>query len=328
MDINRLGQLVGEYVDASIAPSTAKVYATGQRRYLTFCEVFHLVPLPLRERNICLYAVYLAESGLQHSSIKNYLSAIRRLQIVWGMGDPFGASWPLVECTLKGIKMRQAKNLATRPRTRLPITPSLLRKMRKFWEERAFDCDHIMLWAACCMCFFGFLRSGEVTVESLKAYDPGCHLSVGDVALDSLTDPKVVQVRIKASKTDPFRKGVTIFLGRTGDELCPVAAVTAYLAVRGETPGAFFKWSSGVPLSREMLVKRMRVALQSAGVDVACYSGHSFRIGAATTAAAVGMEDSLIRTLGRWESTAYQLYIRVPREKLVGVSSQLVRAKN
>lgn len=137
------------------------------------------------------------------------------------MGDPFEASWPLVECTLKGIKLKQAKRLVTRPRTRLPITPPLLRSMRKFWEEKASDNNNIMLWAACCMCFFGFLRSGEVTVESLKGYDKECHLSVGDVALDSLTDPKVVQVRIKASKTDPFRKGVTIYLGSTGDELCP-----------------------------------------------------------------------------------------------------------
>lgn len=82
--------------------------------------------------------------------------------------------------------------------------------------------------------------------------------------------------------------------------------MAAIAAVRGSAPGPFFRLSSGVPLSREILVRRMRVALQSAGVDVACYSGNSFRIGAATTAAAVGVEDSLIKTLGRWESTVYQ----------------------
>ena len=77
---------------------------------------------------------------------------------------------------------------------------------------------------------------------------------------------------------------------------------------------------NGRPLSRETLVRKLREALGSIGVDVSCYSGHSFRIGAATTAASVGIEDSLIKTLGRWESAAYLLYVRVPRDKLASVS--------
>ena len=41
----------------------------------------------------------------------------------------------------------------------------------------------------------------------------------------------MAQVRIKHIKTDSFRKGVMVYLGRTGKTLCPVAAVMAYLAV-------------------------------------------------------------------------------------------------
>ena len=46
--------------------------------------------------------------------------------------------------------------------------------------------------------FFGFLRSGEATLPS--AYDPGAHLSIEDVLVDSLSAPSKVLVRIKASK--------------------------------------------------------------------------------------------------------------------------------
>ena len=86
--------------------------------------------------------------------------------------------------------------------------------MWQLLESRSSHPDNILLWAACCTFFFGFLRSGEVTVTSLKDYDPEAHHSDGDVPLDRLSDPSVVRVHIKASKTDPFRKGILLFWGR------------------------------------------------------------------------------------------------------------------
>ena len=67
----------------------------------------------------------------------------------------------------------------------------------------------------------------------------------------------------------------------------------------------------------------VRAALTRAGVDQSKYCGHSFRIGAATTAAARGIEDSIIKTLGRWESVAYLQYVRIPREHLTQYSRVL-----
>lgn len=299
------------------------MYASGQKRYLEFCRLSSLSPFPTTENQLCSFVAHLAQEGLQHSSVRGYLSAVRHLQIMGGMGDPFVASWPLLEYTLKGLKLRQAKCKSTRSKTRLPITPNIMRQLRESWERDSSHPDNIMLWAACCTCFFGFLRSGEVTVSSVSDYDPEAHLSEGDVALDRLSNPSVVRVHIKASKTDPFRKGVFVFLGTSGNDLCPVAAVSAYLAIRGRDPGPFFRFQSGAPLSRELLVKHIREALKAKGFDESKYAGHSFRIGAATTAAAVGLEDSLIKTLGRWESSAYLTYVRIPRERLAAVSRRL-----
>ena len=176
-----------------------------------------------------------------------------------------------------------------------------------------------------CLAFFGFLRCGEFTVPDGQAFDSSIHLAVGDIVVDTGSDPAGMSVHIKASKTDPFRQGVTLHLGKTGVDLCPVAAMVDFLSVRGVSPGPLFQFQNGCPLHRRQLVLVVRSALSSQDFDVSQYCGHSFRIGAATTAARNGVEDCIIKTLGRWESTAYQLYIRTPRATLASYTSRLTK---
>ena len=100
-----------------------------------------------------------------------------------------------------------------------------------------------------------------------------------------------------------------VITGRTDDDLCPVSALLTYLERRGSTPGALFQWDNRIPLSKTKFVDATRQALSAANLPAKDYAGHSFRLGAATTAATAGLEDSTIQTLGRWKSTSYQLYI-------------------
>ena len=171
------------------------------------------------------------------------------------------------------------------------------------------------------------MRAGEITVPSQDAYDPTSHLSFNDIAVDAHTNPTVMEIRVKASKTDPFRRGVNLYIGRTNNDLCPIAAMMAYLAIRGGSEGPLFRFKSGQPLTRERFVTKVREALSASGVDHSKYAGHSFRIGAATTAAQCGIADSTIQlVLGRWESSAYLLYIRTPRKTLADLSAVLSRS--
>ena len=114
-----------------------------------------------------------------------------------------------------------------------------------------------------------------------------------------------------------------IFLGRADDDLCPVAAILAYLAIRGDAAGPLFRRSNGDPLTKAWFVSEVRRTLASLGLCQAHYAGHSFRIGAATAAAAAGIEDSTIQALGRWSSAAFLSYIRLPREYLARTSRRL-----
>jgi len=180
-----------------------------------------------------------------------------------------------------------------------------------------------VLWAAACTGFFGFLRVGEFTIPSAQNYDPAVHLSLADLAIDSHSAPSVIKLTIKQSKTDPFRQGVSIFLGASNSAICPVQAMLSYLSVRPPTPGPLFLLPSGQGLTRAFLVSHLQTALSQAGIDSSQFNGHSFRIGAATTAAQKGLEDSLIQTLGRWKSAAYKLYIKIPQAQLADISRVL-----
>ena len=172
-------------------------------------------------------------------------------------------------------------------------------------------------------CFCGFLHSGEATCPSETEFDPGSHLAFSDVAADSRDTTTALQVTIKASKTDPFQQGVTLHIGVSSGPLCPVAAVLSYMVARGSSAGPLFHWVDGKFLTRARFVESTRTALTQAGYRAKDYVGHSFRIGAATTAAQRGIQDSLIKTLGRWESSTR--YIRMPPPVLQGVAKVYAR---
>lgn len=313
------------YFEHGLAGSTQKLYNSAKRRYHKFCMANKFSPLPASELILCRFVSFLANEKLCHSTIKSYLSGVRHLHIAEGFGDPKISDMSKLEQVLKGVKSTRAKGLNRL--VRMPMTPDLLRKLKGVWEreEEGQRGDGRMLWAAAALCFFAFLRSGELTVPSDTAYDEGAHLSFQDVAADSLVNPRSLRVRIKASKTDPFRLGVDVYVGRTECDLCPVAAVLTYMTERGPGPGPLFMCRNGKPLTRARFVARVKQALTAAGINHANYSGHSFRSGAATTAAKQGISDSTIQMLGRWKSDAYKLYIKTPREQLASVSRQLVK---
>ena len=103
-----------------------------------------------------------------------------------------------------------------------PYPPAILRRLRLFWEAEKHIPDHIMRWAACCMCFFGFLRSGEFTVPSAKEYDPGGHLSEGDVTLDNVLAPTLASYPGRSLKKTAWQLNQV----QTVDFRCPGVGIT------------------------------------------------------------------------------------------------------
>lgn len=145
---------------------------------------------------------------------------------------------------------------------------------------------------------------------------------MGDVAISADSASSAVRLRLKYSKTDPFGVGCFVYVGRTGSDICPVSALLRYLSIRGLAPGPLFIWSDGSPLSPIQVNFYLRDLLSRASIK-GKYSSHSFRIGAATAAAAAGVPDHIIQTLGRWSSSAFRTYVRTSPEQITRIAALL-----
>ena len=158
---------------------------------------------------------------------------------------------PRLQNTLRGIK----RTLGLSRRNRLPITLFILENIFKLLTpSHSLDIDTVMLWAAFSLAFFGFLRCSELTCNG--QFDRNVHLTRGDIAFfPNIISPQHMTVRIKKSKTDPFRQTSTITIASSQSNVCAVAATRDFLL---QTPDSspqspMFQFKDGTPLSRRTL---------------------------------------------------------------------------
>ncbi len=311
-----LTDVINHLWDAAISPATQTAYQAGLQHFLNFMVMtgkHQGSGLPYIAEDILLQ--YVAHCygmhKLRYNTIKLYLCAIRFAYLKNGLPNPLlqqdGHQCFRLFTILRGVKRLQS-NL---DRPRLPVTFQLLKQLCFLFRTGHFSpYMDLLMEVVSCVAFFGFLRCGEFTVSTGK-FDPALHLCLQDVsvAADYFT------LKLKSSKTDPFRRGITLHYYRTDNSVCPYLVMVKFLQVRknmGALPmDPLFVDPSNQVLTRSLFIHTLRSSLQSLHVDQTLYNGHSFRIGAATTAAAVRMEDHLIKTLGRWSSDCYTRYIHV-----------------
>ena len=72
-----------------------------------------------------------------------------------------------------------------------------------------------------------------------------------------------------------------------------------------------FTKQNKLAITRAQFFQTLRQVIKKAGFDDSKIKGHSFRIGAATTAASLGFTEDQIQRMERWRSDAVKKYIRI-----------------
>ena len=288
-------------LDAARAPNTSRVYYNAMRTFSEFCNARNIsVSLPASSQLLISFINFLFENNYSHSTVITYLSAIAYEHKIRGFPSP--ADSFIVQNVLKGFK--RIKGPARD--TRCPITPQLLSEIVNVLPAVCFDVYESTLFTAVfCTTFFAFLRVCEVTANN--QHEMGYALRLSDV----LPGDNSIKITIRKSKTDRIGRHTSLVLTRFNNEnICPVLSLSKYLNVRPKslTPILFCHQDSS-PLTRYQFSSVLKKALSHLAIQ-GRFTSHSFRIGAASTAARNGVPHDQIMQWGRWSSHAYMSYIR------------------
>lgn len=313
------------YMDIALSARTRATYATGVKTFQRFCAMhcisFSGLPAQPGEEMLSYFVCHCANNlKISHATIKSYLAGIKNYYIENGLGNqlvrPDGQPMLSLELILRGIKKQSGKPKLKR----LPITSEVLRRLCQVLNGKVFGVyTDALMKSACCLAFFGFLRCSEFTTEK-NMFDVQTNLCLSDMSIKLGNDITEARLYLKASKTDPFRQGCVIPYFSVSDSICPVKALSEYMALRvtfGTEPNSpLLLLNNGQALTRHAFLNMLTTTCIQAGISPSGFSGHSFRIGAATTAAKHKIPDHLVQKLGRWTSDCFKTYIRTSNDTI------------
>ena len=295
----------------SLAGSSCSTYARA-RTFLGkfYNDTFHqTLQFPVSIQHMLLFIAYCFSHGLASGTVTTYLSAISYEHKIRQFQDPTESF--IVKKCLKGYQKLKSSN-----DVRLPITPEILYKLVQSLQHVSNSYFlRILFKAMYLLAFHAFLRIGEITAKSHS--DGSATLNTNDVDFKySLGTLQGVEIQFKNFKHCKEAKTLYVSCCNHHIDQCPVHSLLAYINFRKPSIGPLSTLFDGTQVTRVLFSKYLQLSLTYSGYLTSRYKGHSFRIGAATTAASMGIEDSKIQMMGRWRSNAFKKYIRIPVLKL------------
>ena len=298
-----------DLLDSALTAGSKTSYQRAWGVFQRFHQRFYgsaTLSLPLPSSQLTPFISYLSAKKLAHSTITSYMSAISYVHKLKGYRDPTKTF--LIHKLLTALSRQRSVDL------RLPITRPVLHELVKSLRHTNSSAFQRCLYSAMfLLAFYGFFRIGELAAKSAD-----CAASVIQfrdlkfLVKDGQT--QMIKIIITVFKHNTNKKPFEILIEREDTlPFCPVQALVEYCKTRGAQPGPLFCHPNLAPITVYQFNTELSHCLKFCGLDTTRYKGHSFRIGAASHAADMGFSDAQIRTLGRWKSDAFRIYIRSER---------------
>jgi hypothetical protein len=288
-----------------VSDRTYKSYAQAFSVFSEFCSMLgYDASSGASVQLLAEFIAWLSLAGRAAATISLYVAGIGFWHKIRMLKNPVDDA--LIHRLLSGI--RRDKPAAD---IRQPITVHVLRKLIAILPSVTSTAyEACMLRAAFSIAFYGFLRLGEFTASSKKSTSD-ISLLATDVNIIGHVSRRAIEITLRRSKNNqrgPSQRLIIQPIKGRGE--CPVQAVIQYIAARPRDAAAFLCHYDLSPLTRHEFQRLLKQITTAAGLGEAQLSSHSFRIGAATEAAARGLTDEQIMAFGRWRSEAYRSYIR------------------
>ena len=241
---------------------------------------------------------YVAFSSHSIASAPKYLTGARHyLKDLYPEFDE-NRNHPLVLSTIRGSKKVRADPVTRKLPLRLSHLSSFLSHSN---VTQSYD---DLLFATLMSCaFYGCHRMGELVVKSDKSLFDSRKI-IKRSSLEFIDNR--AQYRLPYHKADPFYHGTDVVFSQH-DIANPIQLLKRYTALRDKRHGPrlpLFLCEDGSSPNRSWFDKKFFHFLPHD------YGGHSARAGGATYFASLGLSASIIQAIGRWSSSAWEIYIR------------------
>ena len=274
------------------------------------------------EDRLVLFVGYLISQRHKSSTIKSYISAIKA--VLKEDGEEINENTFLLKSLTKACKL-----VNDQVRTRLPIRKQLLKvlvdKIPKLFDKQQQPYLEILYKAVLVTAYFGLFRIGEVchSQHAIKARD--VHIGKNKKKLmfilhTSKTHWKNVKpqiVKINSADFDAtgnkLRNKDICCQTASAIPFCPFKILNDYLSVRPHRKSdfeQFFVFRDRSPVMPSQMHAILKKLITIVGLDEKLYGFQSLRGGRASDLAALGLNISVIKFLGRWTSGAILTYIR------------------